>query len=472
MINLFFFPHKITEEIYKKNNFFIDLYGFYKFKNGKKVYINIEFDSFKKNFFFKKNPPDTIIKKINEWGPVWSRFVDKGYNYELIKREILIKFYQIADFCIKKKIKRVIMSTYISHNLNSLLMDLVCEKLNIVQVFFLNSVELLYNNENRVIPIIQKNSFKNRNLIKNKISNYSFTKFINQKRKEIKNNKKQKFTYSSFWSSNSLNNFFIPSLILIYLYYTYSKIRGFFFKKKKEKFFNFMNYDVFSHVSILLQQNKAINYYKKKIKPFVKFKNKKYLLIAAHHQPEATSYPMGQEWNNHIDMCLELKRKKYKNKLIYKEHPLILNFFDHSTKHYRVGVSRSEEYYNALLNLGCNFLDHEVNSFSPEFLETFIPVTISGTIAIERSLIGYKTIYFGKPFWEGMPGTISINNIRDFENIDKYFGYDEKIEKQTVKFLISLFNKKSINNYVGLSNLHNNRGKFNEFKSTIKKIIY
>ena len=241
---------------------------------------------------------------------------------------------------------------------------------------------------------------------------------------------------------------------------------------KKEKFFNFMNFDVFSHVDILLQQKRAINYYKKKIKPFEKFKNKKYLLIAAHHQPEATSYPMGQEWNNHIDMCLELKRKKYKNKLIYKEHPLILNFFDHTTKHYRVGVSRSEEYYNALLNLGCNFLDHEINSFSPEFLETFIPVTISGTIAIERSLIGYKTIYFGKPFWEGMPGTISINNIRDFENIDKYFGYDEKIEKQTVKFLISLFNKKSINNYVGLSNLHNNRGKFNEFKSTIKKIIY
>ena len=86
----------------------------------------------------------------------------------------------ISDYRVKEvadnKIKKVIMSTYTSHNLNSLLMDLVCEKLRINQVFFLNSVELLYNNENRVIPIIQKNSFKKRNLIKNKISNYSFTK--------------------------------------------------------------------------------------------------------------------------------------------------------------------------------------------------------------------------------------------------------------------------------------------------------
>ena len=79
-------------------------------------------------------------------------------------------------------------------------------------------------------------------------------------------------------------------------------------------------------------------------------------------------------------------------------------------------------------------------SFSPEFLETFI-VTISGTIAIGNFLIGYKTIYFFI-FGLRMPGTISINKIRDFKNIDKYFGYDEKIEKQTFKFLISLFNKK------------------------------
>ena len=71
---------------------------------------------------------------------------------------------------------------------------------------------------------------------------------------------------------------------------------------------------------------------------------------------------------------------------------MILNFFDHTTKHYRVGVSRSEEYYNALLNLGCNFLDHEINSFSPEFLENAI------MIECEVDSLDYKlTGYVGLP---------------------------------------------------------------------------
>lgn len=469
---LFYFAHQSTEKIFKKNNFFLDLYGFYKFKNKKKKYIPNENFNFEKLLFFKKNPPYKIINKINEWGPVWSRFVDKGYNYEHIKRDILIKFYEIAGFCEKNKIKKVVMSTYISHNLNSLLMDLVCERLNLTQIFFLNSIELLYNAENRLLPIYQKNNFRNRNLISKKISNHSFTKFIKIKNKEIKKNNGTTYTYSSYWNSSYLSKFFLPSLMLIFLYYTYSKIRGFLFAQKKERFFNFMRYNVSSHINLLCQQKKAINFYKKKMKCFSTYANKKYLLIAAHHQPEATSYPMGQEWNNHIDICLELRRKGYKNELIYKEHPLTFNYFDYSTKDYRVGVARSVTYYQNLLKLKCEFLDHNINSFSPIFLESFLPVTISGTIAIMRSLIGYKTIYFGQPFWKGMPGTISINNITDLKNINKYFGYDEKIEKNTIKFLVSLFNNKTVNNFAGMTNLHNNKGKFKFYKSILKKIIF
>ena len=61
MINLFVFPHKIKKKIFKKNNFFLDLYGFYKFKNENKEYIKIDNLKFEKNSLLKRNPPKVFI---------------------------------------------------------------------------------------------------------------------------------------------------------------------------------------------------------------------------------------------------------------------------------------------------------------------------------------------------------------------------------------------------------------------------
>jgi hypothetical protein len=469
MTNLFFFPHKITEEIFKKNNLFLDLYGFYKYKNDKKEYIKIEFFNFEKNSFLKRNPPDNIISKINEWGPVWSRFVDAGYNYEHKKREILLKFYEIANFFINKKIKKVIMSTYISHNINSLLIDLICERLKIRQFFFFNSMELLYNKENRLL-FIEQRGFKNRNFLKKKLSNFKFDSFIKQKQNFLINQINNKeFIYNSFWGHNLLHKNFIFSIFFFSIYYFYSNLKEKIINKKK--FFNIMEFKTISHIHVMIQQKKAIDFYKKNINLIKLNNNEKHLVISAHYQPEATSYPMGQEWNNHIDIVIELRRKGYNKKIFYKEHPLSFNFFDNSTKHYRIGVSRSMSYYLNLLKLNCQFLDSNLNSFSKDFLDSFLPITISGTIALERSIYGYKTIYFGHPWWKDMPGTISIKNIKQLSNIKNLFGSDKKIAENSLKFLSNLLNKKSFNNFVGMHNLHNNRGFFSQFKKSMLEVV-
>ena len=44
-------------------------------------------------------------------------------------------------------------------------------------------------------------------------------------------------------------------------------------------------------------------------------------------------------------------------------------------------------------------------------------MTITGTIAIERSLLGMTTIVAGQPWYKGIPGTISIDELQsDFIN--------------------------------------------------------
>ena len=44
------------------------------------------------------------------------------------------------------------------------------------------------------------------------------------------------------------------------------------------------------------------------------------LLIAAHYQPEATSFPEGWDYHTHIDIVLKIRSLGYSDSIFYKEH--------------------------------------------------------------------------------------------------------------------------------------------------------
>ena len=44
-------------------------------------------------------------------------------------------------------------------------------------------------------------------------------------------------------------------------------------------------------------------------------------MIAAHFQPEATSFPEGENYYNHISINRKLRSLGYKEEIFYKEHP-------------------------------------------------------------------------------------------------------------------------------------------------------
>ena len=49
----------------------------------------------------------------------------------------------------------------------------------------------------------------------------------------------------------------------------------------------------------------------------------------------------------------------------------------------------------------------------------FIPITISGTIAMERAFNGLHTIVSGDIWYLKMPGVIHLDQITDFESLNK-----------------------------------------------------
>ena len=103
-----------------------------------------------------------------------------------------------------------------------------------------------------------------------------------------------------------------------------------------------------------------------------------------------------------------------------------------------------------------------------------MPVTITGTIAIERALMGLHTIYTGVPWYKGMPGTIHINDIKSLEEIPiEWTKCDPLIQSNARNFLENRLNNKTIANIIGISSgiPDNTKESEQDFELGILKIL-
>ena len=173
------------------------------------------------------------------------------------------------------------------------------------------------------------------------------------------------------------------------------------------------------------------------------------LLIAAHYQPEATSFPEGWDMGNHVDIVLELRKRGYAEDIWYKEHPASFMYTADIIKFTRVGTSRSIAYYEQLEQLGCKFIGHRT-LLPIEGEMQFMPVTISGTIAIERSLAGLHTIVTGYPWYKGLPGTLQLTDLDSLTEIkEEWVTPDPELAQQAFEFLDKVLGRKTMTNTLG-----------------------
>ena len=244
----------------------------------------------------------------------------------------------------------------------------------------------------------------------------------------------------------------------------------------------FPDYSVITHLNQMKQQRNAINYYQsKKISSdeLKIYKSNKNILIAAHYQPEATSFPEGGSLHNHIDIVFELRRKGFTGNILYKEHPGSFLYYDDFIGHTRVGQYRSVEYYEQLEKLGCKFIDIEFElSLVEEENHWYLPVTITGSIALERSQAGFHTIITGYPWYKGLPGTINLSDINSLATINSsWVTENPEIADEAYEFLKNLLNNKTIFNGMGIgtgikiNDKHLEEVFITEFDSLVKHLI-
>lgn len=466
-------PNENIKNIFLKdpNVIFIDHNGFWKYseKNSKRVLLPFLADSFFDDSF---GIPD-IKKKLNWWMPLFTRWVPNADRYELIKDELLILIFEIIKMFKLYKINSVVFFTSIPHHLPSAVISIVAQFSKIKQIFLYFQII-----NGRLLPIEQIGEIDNRYPIKydlNEIKCSDNLKFFIKNKIE---NKQPIYNIKErAWKKS----------IIVALCYLFKKeiskalFKFNFLKERKKSIFITKNMSESSLIEDLRTINSQRLFLKKMSNSVIsqekvlQLKNKgPYLLLAAHFQPEATTFPEGGSYNSHIEIILELRKKKYKSNILYKEHFGSSLYLDKVVGLTKVGISRSESYVDILRDLGCIFLPQNFDLSVKDNFDWYLPITITGTIALERSLAGLHTIYAGEPWYKGMPGTINLKDIKTLKEIpSSWLVFDPKIKKNAFEFIEKTLNHKTIANAPGIgSGIKNSSVEVNkDFEINMKKII-
>lgn len=169
--------------------------------------------------------------------------------------------------------------------------------------------------------------------------------------------------------------------------------------------------------------------------------NEKFIYFPLHFEPERTTNPDGDFFQDQLIAILKLRSAVPDNIFIYvKEHPSQLLMADDGSR------GRSPVFYNILGNIkNVKFLSPEENSI--ELINhSLFTSTICGSVSLESAIIGKKSIIFGSCWFDGCPNIYKWNKNFDYHKFinSPIFSVDE-----IQKFIL---NKKRLYTIPGFQN--------------------
>ena len=386
---------------------------------------------------------EEIRSEILKWSTVWERWVSNKESESLIKSVSTLTILNIAADFKSLNIDIIICQTGVPHHYDSSLIHIAAKMLSIQQIYLYWGVI-----DGRLITLDMSSDLKTRRHTNLSVSAYdsssSIDDFISNRRQ---GNQPKTSVKQALWKRS-----FSISVIAILYFHGRNMIQRLCTYKNNENWWNdYTPIGCIQDISISLRQRAYLKLYKKSVKKVHK-ENAIKFIITAHYQPEATSYPEGGECPDHVEIALSLRSKGYKDKILYKEHPATNFYVDDVIGSTRVGLHRSRKYYNTLKKIGCIFISDNTDlSLNKGECEWYIPITISGTIAIERSLAGLHTIISGEPVFKDLPGLIRLSDISSIANIKKSWSIpDSELATSARTALENMLSTKTILNYPGV----------------------
>lgn len=409
---------------------------------------------------------DEVLTRLIKSGPIFSRHHDDLPSMELVLRSTTLSILAIAEKMSAARINKCVLGTAASHHLSTLMLEIACQISGIEQIF----EYYIFLSEDRVLPLRQSKSIKDRSTIGGVISNFSYAEHLESWAKQ---------GYSAIShenSSNATKNFYSACLSITANRARNSlwRIRTKGIRHSVEHREHLKSAGLRRDLQILNRQRNALI----TLKRFIQSDDKNnalnpavlrpYFLIMAHLQPEATSFPEGGEWHNFIDIVVELKKKFPEMAILYKEHPASF-YFSLLSRNSNVGIMRSPSYYGLLRQLGCIFVDENYHDLHGSLA---VHVTISGSVTLERSLQGLPTVVMGEPWYKGVPGMLRLENVT---NLNFPLTFSNSIQSEAISFLDNLLSGKTFENRllaINQNGTENSKSEFlKEYKNFIESLI-
>ncbi len=406
--------------------------------NYKKKGINIyrfdgtlsleNFFEVKNKNFFKNNEYIVISKKAYDYiyrhNGTWQRWlrneVDNINKFRELHRLVL----KIIIWLKEKKISKVIQFTAAPHHVDTSLIEIASRIIAIKSIFF-----YCENVITRTYLPIYRDEFKFEYLHFDKLKNSSkeIKKVISEWKGNLRINKRDDWTREiSFYKKNIL----IASL---YIFYWHIKKKFFDIKVN-----NFVQKEIglLGDLKSLINQRKYLKYLssKNQINKCQLGSETNNIIIYGHYQPESTTLSEGGDFRDQIDILKFLKQSGYTGNIFYKEHKCSSLYIERIIGPTRVGLWKNKNFYNNLNKYNAKLILEDSG------ISNSIIITCTGSIAIERSLQGLRTVVCGYPWYGDIPGTVRLEDVKwdDKNLVNSLIGSSEKIIKDSENYLANL----------------------------------
>jgi len=376
---------------------------------------------------------------------VIARWEQRSNNSVDFNDTLLADLIRLHEALSANKYNRAVFFTPIYHHRHTFLIDIVCDFLGIERVY-------LYPNQvnGDLLPLIfEKAGVENRKLLKVKRAEQKVDISAFVERCELS---KKPITYER----DNLESGIYQSVFFAILFCIYRSLKAKLSTNKALLYYSKLG--LVNEILLMFRQRIFVKQYKKIRKwSLDNITFDRSIVIAAHTQPEASSAPEGGLVRTHVEQAISLKERGFCGDIYYKEHPASFRYFDKYVGPTKSGQYRYANYISSLQDYGIRFLRGDSNMLSLRSGESPLVITMTGTIALERALLGLRTIVTGYPWFIACPGVIHIEDAcfnDDGLACKSWFKPDFELATEARLFIQGCLAESGIPNPEGIGNLH------------------
>lgn len=394
---------------------------------------------------------EEIKSKINWSMPLWSRWMGQADRYEDYRQTCLMFIVHCVQALSELDVRSVVFFTGVAHHIEYSLIEVACQMAGARQIYLYPMP--FFTAQSRLLPLMQNDSIHDRHILGVEVSD----KGVRDEVIAYRNNSRLSRPPQLNEKIDRVARSYLYAMMQLAIYSLKAVARAILWRNRgvvRHPIDERRDYDCLSILRLIRHQKTALDYYLSEtldeltIDRMVETEGP-LPIIYAHYQPEASTFPEGGNYANHLDVVIALRRFGYRGKILYKEHPGSLIYYSRITGFSRVGLCRSVEYYRQLAALGCVFVPTSFQLRESD-LQKLFPVTITGSVGLERSMAGLATCCAGLPWFKGAPGVHNLSTTFG----EKGVFYDRMRWQfdptQGVAWFDQALSRRTISNYPGI----------------------